>query len=547
MESRKSNPKKLVRQTTVLREQAYHASQREQVAITMMDFKCYVKRKYQTFLRAWRIAIDLDGSMTVQKNELFQAVKDMGWTGDPRLLWKGLDKDNSGAISLQELDMRTAEKLADFKEFVCEKFGGACLSFQAFDVLRRGRLKANEFMDACKQHGYEKDIRSIFHGINCEGNKHITEKDMAFLDAWKYPSYLTSPANEQAAQQFKDTLLRTHKSYVKAWRVCLDKDNSNQISWEEFEAAAKRMNFSGDLPGAWRYLDDNVSGFISLREIDQNTNDVLSEFKRWAEIEFGSVKAAFKEIDPKDASEGITCRQFREACATYGFQGDVKLLFDALDADRQGFVTRKKVAFLDTWPTDTSLLAEWDAAREKTLMKEAFDGGVEKQMFTKTDLCSPRINELALPREGAVPLPRIAPFGGSLRYSGDMPWSFPKSVNNFKRSPYLPKLNSARAPSTHPAGKPEHLCVSDPKSARAALREKQIEALKEAIVRLPAMKNVEQSSRDTGAVGASMLTPRVDIASIRSKTIALRRRTVELLGKDEEFENTTAWAVVDVC
>ena len=30
---------------------------------------------------------------------------------------------------------------------------------------------------------------------------------------------------------------------------------SAEVGWEEFEAAAKRLNFQGDLPGAWRFFD----------------------------------------------------------------------------------------------------------------------------------------------------------------------------------------------------------------------------------------------------------------------------------------------------
>merc|ERR1711937_805610 len=120
------------------------------------------------------------------------------------------------------------------------------------------------------------------------------ENDLAFLDSWRAPRYLTCKPNEQAAEDFKKTLLKVYKTYVRAWRSCLDRDNSNSVGYEEFEAAAKKICFTGDLPGAWRFLDDDLSGFISLHEIDVEASRVISEFKCWADTEFGGVRRVFK-------------------------------------------------------------------------------------------------------------------------------------------------------------------------------------------------------------------------------------------------------------
>ena len=34
-----------------------------------------------------------------------------------------------------------------------------------------------------------------------------------------------------------------------------------EVGWEEFEAAAKRLNFQGDLPGAWRFFDQELDTY----------------------------------------------------------------------------------------------------------------------------------------------------------------------------------------------------------------------------------------------------------------------------------------------
>merc|ERR1712176_769564 len=182
-------------------------------------------------------------------------------------LWKALDSDNSGSTSLQEFDLRTAERLAKFKEFV-EQLGGAVRAFKSLDIGGSGKIGEAEFVNACQSHGFQKINKALFDGLAWRGNNFIIEDDLRFLDSWKCPAYLTSKANDQAAKQFKAALLKTYGTYVKAWRTCLDVDSSNNVAWHEFHGAASRIKFNGDIAGAWRALDNDVSGFITLSEID---------------------------------------------------------------------------------------------------------------------------------------------------------------------------------------------------------------------------------------------------------------------------------------
>ena len=46
-----------------------------------------MKQQFGNSFRAWRSALDLDGSMNLQRSELFKAVKAMNWKGNIRALW----------------------------------------------------------------------------------------------------------------------------------------------------------------------------------------------------------------------------------------------------------------------------------------------------------------------------------------------------------------------------------------------------------------------------------------------------------------------------
>ena len=64
-------------------------------------------------------------SCQVHKYEMAKAVKALCWPGEFRILWKALDKDKSGLVSYQELDMQGAEVLAEFK-YLGNKLGRWC-------------------------------------------------------------------------------------------------------------------------------------------------------------------------------------------------------------------------------------------------------------------------------------------------------------------------------------------------------------------------------------------------------------------------------------
>lgn len=331
-----------------LKENNKKAKERLQSFLILQNFKEFLKQKFSSYLRAWRLVLDLDGSMSVQKHELFKAVSELGWQGDVRQLWRALDKDDSGVTTLEEFDLATATQLAVLKDWIETKFGNASNAFKVFDRFNTKKLKFPEFVGYCRGHGFKKLSKSLLQGIDFETKKYISEMDMIFMDQWRAPLYLIRDPNAEAAAAFKNTMLDEYENFLKAWRFGLDTDNSNRVNWREFEAAAKKLKFSGDVAGAWKCLDDDMSGYITLAEIDRECNAVLVSFKRWCDDEFGGVRSAFSIFDA-DGSNEINFREFRQVCKEYGYQGDCKDLFDSLDTDHQKLLSLNEVVFLDDW------------------------------------------------------------------------------------------------------------------------------------------------------------------------------------------------------
>merc|ERR1719158_2136394 len=139
---------------------------------------------------------------------------------------------------------------------------------------------------------------------------------MTLFDIWHAPRFLTAKPNPEACEDFKAALLKRHGNYLKAWRHFLDKDNSNSCTWHEFQDASRELHFKGDVPGAWLTLDEDLSGSITLKEIDPGACGLLMEFKSWCDSDFGSVRGAFKILDD-DGSGTISKIEFRRACRLY--------------------------------------------------------------------------------------------------------------------------------------------------------------------------------------------------------------------------------------
>lgn len=505
--------KKQVRKEKYLQEalqkKLYQAKERQEIAKQMSNFKAFLKKRFSSMLRACR-CLDYDGSMFIQKHELFKAAREMCWQGDVRLLWKGLDKDNSGITSIQEIDSQSAEQLAKFKQQCTDKFGSAVEAFHGLDVLKVGKLRAPQFIEACQLHGFTKVNKALFLGLDNRNNRYITEQDLKFLDEWRCPSYLTAEPREEAAKQFRATLLNYYPSYLKAWRLLLDRDGSNSVGWEEFEIAAKRIRFKGDIAGAWRSFDDDISGTISLREIDASTYDVLADFKAWADEEFGSVKSAFGVLD-QDASGDFTLREWRKALTSYGFQGDSKHLFTAFDTDGEGLVSLDEIAFLD----------DWDSAQEPE-MEETPISEVQPRKATAKVFLTPRLEQLATVKpKQALPVIQPKPVPETALDS-------PESKTFLLHSTYGQFPSKARwrgKKAGAEAAFSSTLSVFPVIPDTSSARRKRVQAIKNEIL-------IDGEINQDTDYFRSDSDEDIGLARIKDKTISLRNRTVELFDKD---------------
>lgn len=328
------------------------ARNNRQCALALADFKVCLVRQYGILFRAWRRALDVDGSMTLLRAELFKACRTINWQGNMRTLWKALDYDNSGATTFEELDPWGARMLAEFRCWASSVWGPkmAVPMFREFDKKNKNKLSYSEFSTQCEARGYSAgNAMRVAQHLDWNVLKYVREVDFLVLDTWRPPDWLIAEPNHEAAEEFKSALLAKYGHYVRAWRCCMDKDNTNSCNWHDFNEAAKRIKYKGDIAGAWVAFDSDISGYISLCEIDSESYELFTQFKEWADKEFGGVRAAFRAIDV-DKSGAITFREFRSVCRSYGYAGDTIALYESFDQHGNKHVlSYDEVAFLEEW------------------------------------------------------------------------------------------------------------------------------------------------------------------------------------------------------
>jgi Ca2+-binding EF-hand superfamily protein len=346
-----------------------------QTKMVKVKFKALLKQSHGSYIRAWRRILSPDDSMVLRKVQFFAACSELGWASDVRRLWrsfgKASNKDEAGFISIEELAPKSAEVLAHFREWMVSNFGNASNAFRQLDRHNKKSLTKQDFVAAVEDFGFEWPPFKLFHDLNKGDTRMLVMDDMLFLDRWTPPAFLTASPNHDAVEQFKAMVLAKFRSYLKAWRRIMDTDNSNHCDWQEFQiACGKHLQFHKDVPGAWRALDKDLRGYISLAQIDPSSAQRLQQFREWATTEFGSVKSAFRVFDV-NGNWSVGHNEFRNACRIYGFHGDASKIFKGLDVERNSALSMEEVNFLDDWDIEDMLLPPEHEQIRKTIVLEA--------------------------------------------------------------------------------------------------------------------------------------------------------------------------------
>lgn len=343
------------------------------------EFTRFAEHKFGNTLRAW-FKLDPEGKMMLGEKQFARGCDEIGFHGNVVALWRYLDSDQSGHITILELDAGAAIALAEFKMVIRDRFqGSAQQAFAHMDANHSDRLFKDEFVKGMRSLGFKASSGAkLFNMFDRERLGSITSKDVLFLDRWSPPPYLFSRPDTTGLENLKNSLRTVYKSLLRAWRQLLDKDSSMRVSWDDFcssckhlegrASIAQRAAASSAVPRTeehrarvWRALDEDCGGWISLAEFDQEAYACLSKFKLWASEQHGAVTTAFQALT------GSTGGKLTETELAAVGNIDASLLIQGLNLSNNvivqhtvdeknkkiswevPFLIEKDVRFLDKW------------------------------------------------------------------------------------------------------------------------------------------------------------------------------------------------------
>lgn len=338
------------------------------------QFHTWCELKFGSMVRLWR-CIDTHNNMRIAQGQFLRSLQDLGYSGDARELFKALNRDKTGTLLFYHFAPEAALAVADLLTWARSSYGSLAEVGLLSAVDQRSFISRQQFVQLCKKKGYtnEESLNNTYDLIDKDGDGSVVRTEVAHLDKWEFPEWLIAKPDEKAADACKTKLLlKCNGNALLAWRH-MNRGGSMRVSWNDFKFACRRLLSAEDcqqLPAAWRVLDNDLSGWLSLREFDKDAHDKLLAFMDWTHDHSGSILACFpKLVGQKDAQ--MTLAEFRYICKQ-GSLGDdvVTFIFAGLDVDNTGTITASELRFLDQWKA-TSDLREEEAWSQITL-KSAF-------------------------------------------------------------------------------------------------------------------------------------------------------------------------------
>jgi len=358
-------------------------------------FKAQLGRKYGNLLRAWRMGLDTDGSGKLSFVEFCNAARAEGFAGNLKALWKEMDSDGEGFVSMAEFAPDVAALVDSFMK--CLKHHGEGSIIKAWkkhlDTDKSGSVSKEEFIEAMGKMGFEGDAARVFRLYDIDGGGAINleeidpkayaamlrgddllgldveeegaqkKSEMSFLDRQKTNAAKRQEAigkatrkeleDAEAAEKaksmgastlaaFKKQLVLKYGNLLRAWKSSLDADGSGKLSQNEFFGAARNEGYVGNLKGLWKELDggDGGDGFITLAEFAPEIAQLLDSFKQMIQDKFeGSLEKAWKQSLDADRSGNVSKEEFVQAMQSIGWDGDAARLFGLYDFDRSGYIS----------------------------------------------------------------------------------------------------------------------------------------------------------------------------------------------------------------
>ena len=320
----------------------------------LTDFYAFLSRRFRTLVAAWRQGLDADADGRLLFHEFCNACKRLGYRGKLKTLWRALDTNSVGYLTLGHIDKVADAGLDNFRSFLEDNFRTLDDAWErVFDTDRSGRCNESHFIASCKQLRYPGNALRIFRWLDVAGRRDLYLDDFDILGLRRRSETLNPTAEQRVLERqakdraeaeamlgrFKLFLNQKFGNLVRAWRTVLDPDRNGRVQFTDFCQACRQMGFQGNLKALWLSLDAADKGDVCLDDLDPDAVTCLMDFTRLLRIFFNDLESCWFAILDPDASGRCSLEEFDRACRALGYIRDAKQLHRYLDIHNTGVVT----------------------------------------------------------------------------------------------------------------------------------------------------------------------------------------------------------------
>mmetsp|Transcript_39660 Transcript_39660/g.86435 ORF Transcript_39660/g.86435 Transcript_39660/m.86435 type:complete len:1055 (+) Transcript_39660:1870-5034(+) len=273
------------------------------------EVKAFLEAKEGSVLRAWLKHFDKQNEQRISNSEFNRALRNMGFPGDVQGIFMLLDADLSGELTLEELDPAQDQVWRRFRALAVRIFA------DEEDFLRRWGSYREKSKDELRRPGTESVTTAGLH----DEEEHVVTVSQ-FLEG------LQSEGWDAGSEQVLFD--------------ALDPDGDRLISGTNMKwlTTERRRQERKDQAKRRAQMETAYHAKSTAQSSEKAAEAVLADFKAYVKRKYGHYIRAWRSVLSPDGAMVLQRKDLCRACNATGWQGDVWLLYKALDNDSSGYI-----------------------------------------------------------------------------------------------------------------------------------------------------------------------------------------------------------------